>query len=118
MALSVVTSGTKAMTDASLGTETNVESARTTSTAVYQFLLDCSALAAGEVLFIRVYTMVLASGTERLGYFGSFIGGTDLDLLQWTVPITCNSGTAITLRCGLTQKNGTRRSIPWALFSI
>lgn len=117
MALAVVTSGTLTM---SATTETDAESARTVPIATtYVFEADMGALASGEVMFLRVYTMVLASGTERLIEAGSFVAGTDADLIQRSEPIPIDVGSGITIRCTLQLINRTtNRSIPWKLFSL
>lgn len=117
MALTAVTSGTTAAL--TIGTETNLEAARAPSAATsYVYVVDCNALATGEVVFIRVYTILLASGSERLAYSGSFVKGSDEDPMQYSVPIPVDTGTGITIRATLQQKNGTGRTFPWKLFSL
>lgn len=112
MALTVVTSGTTAAltltVEASLATETPG------TPTDYWAAIDCAALVAGEVLFIVVYTKVLTGGTERVAYASSFVGGSDLDMVQYTVPVP----TDISWRIGITQQNGTGRTFPWKIFSI
>lgn len=113
---SVVDSGTVSPT---VGTETNLEAARAPSVpSTYVYQIDCGALVAGEVAFIRIYSVVLASGTERLEYSASYISGADEDPLQVSVPILVDSGTGITIRATIQQKNGTGRAFPWKLFLL
>lgn len=116
MALTVVTSGTLSPT---VAVETNLETARAPGAATsYVYKIDCGALVAPEVAFIRVYTVLLASGTERLEYSGSFIAGSDEDPIQVSVPVVMDTGSGITIRATVHQKNGTGRAFPWKLFSL
>lgn len=92
-----------------IGSEMTLVSASPSVPTYYWAEIDCSALASGEVLFVNVYTKVLAGGTERLTYTSTFIGGTDLDLVQYTVPVP----TDVSYRIGITQQNGTGRTFPW-----
>src|SRR5687767_3511226 len=102
-----------------IGTETNLEAARAPSIPTnYVYKIDCGAIATDEVVFIRVYTVVLASGTERLEYSCSYIGGVDEDPIQVSVPIVLDTGSGITIRASVQQKNGTGRSFPWKLFAL
>lgn len=117
MSLTVVTSGTTAALTP--GVETDLEAARAPAApTTYVYAVDMAALASGEVCFMRVYFVLLASGTVRLAYFGSFIGTTDADPLQLTVPIPVDSGTGITVKATLLQKNGSGRAFPWKLYSL
>lgn len=117
MALTSVTNGTLSLSGA-VGTETNMATTTPGAATTYVYAVDVAALASGEVLFIRVYVFLLASGTERMAYFGSVVGGQDTDLIQYSVPIPVNTGTSITIRGTLHQKNGTGRSFPWQLYSL
>lgn len=97
-----------------IGTETNLESAVAPGTAqaiVYE--VDFGAVASGEVVFWRMYKVILASGTERLLWCQSFIGGTDVDFVRQSEPIPVDTGTGITIRSTLQQKNGSGRTFPW-----
>lgn len=117
MALTAVASGTTAALV--IGTETNLEAARAPGAATsYVYVVDTNALVAGEVLFIRVYTILLASGAERLAYAGSFVKGADEDPMQYSVPVPVDTGTGITIRGTVQQKNGTGRTFPWKLFAL
>jgi len=113
MSLTVVTSGT--LGPLTVGTETNIVAAQTPSTpATYVVSVDCAALAAGEVAFLRIYTIELASGTERLVVCSSFIRGTDLDLIVDSIPLPVD----ISWRPTIQQKNGTGRSFPYKVFTL
>lgn len=101
------------------GTEHDLEAAREPGTvSTYLYKIDCGAVAAGETVFIRIYTVLLASGAERLEYTGTYIGGMDADPMQDSVPVLVSNGTGITIRATVQQKNGTGRSFPWTLYQL
>lgn len=113
MALTVVTSGT--LGPVTVGIETNIVAAQTPgSPANYLLAVDLGALASGEVAFLAIYTIALASGTERLAYSASYIGGQDADPIQYSVPVPVD----VSWRPTILQNNGTGRSYPYKVFTL
>lgn len=113
----VVASGTTGALG--IGVETNLEAARAPAAVTsYVYKVDCNALATGEVAIIRVYTVLLTGGAERLEYAGSYVAGAEEDPMQTSVPVIVDSAAGITIRASIEQKNGTGRTFPWKLFSL
>lgn len=113
MSLTTVASGT---TTPSGTTETTLYTATASTPTTYMLGVDAGALVATEVLFVRIYSVLLSGGTERLAYFGSFISGSDPDPQLYSVPVPIT--TSATIRCTVQQKNGTARALPWILYSL
>lgn len=112
--MALITDASGTVGAVTIGVETNLESAVAPGTAqAIVYALDFGALVTGEVAFWRVYTVVLASGTERLLWCRSFIGGMDVDYIRQSEPVPVDNGSGITIRSTVTQKNGTGRSYPW-----
>lgn len=76
--------------------------------------VDTVNMAAGDVLELRVYQMVLTGGTQRVAYFAAYAGvqATD-DLIKISVPISNELTDANALRFSLKQTFGTGRNFPW-----
>jgi hypothetical protein len=76
--------------------------------------VDTVNMAAGDVLELRAYQMILTGGTRRVAYLGSFQGVqlTD-DLIKISVPISNELTDAGALRFTLKQTFGTGRAFPW-----
>ena len=81
---------------------------------VYTCHIDTVNMAAGDVLELRVYQMVLTSGTQRVAYFTAYSGvqPTD-DKIKVSVPISNELTDANSLRFSLKQTFGTGRDFPW-----
>lgn len=81
---------------------------------VYTCHIDTVNMAAGDVLELRVYQMVLTGGTQRVVYFTAFSGvqPTD-DLIKISVPISNELTDTNALRFSLKQTFGTGRAYPW-----
>lgn len=113
-----------AVTASATGTQTSVvttehQLADTNVAGVYQFIVDTNAMAAGDVLELRIYQMALTGGTARVLHFGAFYGAqpTD-DLIKVSVPV-CNELTDSTaLRFSLKQTFGSARAYPWKVLKI
>ena len=71
-------------------------------------------MAAGDVLELRIYQMVLTGGTRRVAYYGRFDGAqpTD-DMIAVSVPISNELTDAGSLRFEINQAKGTARAFPW-----
>jgi hypothetical protein len=76
--------------------------------------VDTVNMAAGDVLELRIYQMVLTGGTQRVAYFARYDGAqpTD-DLIKISVPISNELTDTNALRFSLTQTTGTGRNYPW-----
>lgn len=85
---------------------------------VYTLHIDTVNMAAGDVLQVRVYQIVLTSGTARVLYVASFQGAqpTD-DLIKVTPPIGNDLTDTNSLRFSITQTFGTARAFPWKVLS-
>lgn len=76
--------------------------------------VDTVNMAAGDVVELRIYQMVLTGGTTRVAYFQRYDGvQATLDLIKISVPISNELTDTNALRFSLTQTAGTGRSFPW-----
>ena len=105
------TSGTQS------GTQTLISEdfvAAPNSAATYSFHVDTVNMAAGDVLELRVYQMVLTGGTQRVAYFQRYDGAqaTD-DLIKVSVPISNELTDTNALQFSIKQTLGTARAFPW-----
>jgi len=104
----VIASGTQAATittEHTLGTDT--------TNKTYVLVVDTGAMVNGDVLELRLYTIVLSAGTERLAYFATFQHAQTSPQV-YSVPVPAN----ISCKATLKQTAGTGRSFPWALLSL
>lgn len=71
-------------------------------------------MAAGDVLELRIYQIVITGGTRRVAYYVRFDGAqpTD-DLIAISVPISNELTDSGSLRFELNQVRGTARAFPW-----
>lgn len=113
MAVTAYASGTQTCT---IDTEHFLSSPNVAGT--YTLHLDTNAMAAGDVLEVRVYQMILTGGTQRVVHFSSFSGAqpTD-DKIKVSVPIGNELTDANALRFSIKQTAGSSRSIPWKVLS-
>lgn len=76
--------------------------------------VDTVNMAAGDVIELRVYQMVLTGGTQRVAYVARYEGAqpTD-DLIKISVPISNELTDTNALRFSLKQTAGTSRNFPW-----
>lgn len=81
---------------------------------VFTFHVDTVNMVAGDILELRIYQMVLTSGTRRVAYIGCFYGAqpTD-DVIKVSVPISNELTDAGSLRFTLKQTFGTSRNFDW-----
>jgi hypothetical protein len=70
-------------------------------------------MAAGDVLELRVYQMVLTLGTQRVAYFARFDGVQTDDFIKISAPIANELTDTNSLRFSLNQTFGTSRDFPW-----
>lgn len=109
MAVTAHASGTQT---AVIGTEHFVTSPAVAGT--FTFHVDTNALAAGDILELRVYSIVLTGGTSRVTYVARWAGVQPADdLIKISVPISNELTDANSLRFSLKQIAGTGRAFPW-----
>ena len=77
---------------------------------VYQLVVDCNALAAGDALELSILESALSGGTQRLAHRAT-LHGVQSEPLYVSPPITLMHGWSMTLR----QTAGTGRSFPWSI---
>ena len=109
MAVSADASGTQT---AVIGTEHTLDDVAAAGT--YTLHVDTVNMAAGDVLELRAYQIVLTGGTRRVAYLSRFFDAqpTD-DLIKISVPISNELTDAGSLRFTLKQTAGTGRAFPW-----
>lgn len=109
MAISASASGTQTSV---IGTEHQL--ADTAVDGVYQLVVDTNVMAAGDILELRVYQMVLTGGTSRVAFFGAFYGAQAADdLIKVSVPVGNDLTDSTSLRFSLKQTAGTVHAYPW-----
>lgn len=80
----------------------------------FQLSVDTVNMAAGDVLELRIYDMVLTNGTPRVAYLMVFYGAQAVDDMIKLSPRIVNDLTdAQALRFSLKQTFGTGRDFPW-----
>lgn len=80
--------------------------------------VDTNAMAAGDVVELRIYQMVLTGGTTRVAYFAQFADAQPADdLIKVSVPISNELTDTNALRFSLKQTAGTSRSFPWKVLT-
>lgn len=80
--------------------------------------VDMINMAAGDVVELRIYQMVLTSGTRRVVYYQSFMNALPTDnMIQISVPISNELTDAGALRFTLKQTVGTGRNFPWKVLA-
>lgn len=109
MAVTAAGSGTQTAT---LGTEHTLQDVAAAGT--YTFHVDTVNLAAGDVVELRAYQIVLTGGTRRVAYFQQYFDAQVADdLIKISVPISNELTDAGALRFTLKQTVGTGRAFPW-----
>lgn len=108
MPTSVQSGTTAALT---VGTETTLG---TTDTSNHDYILalDLGAMALGDVIEVRIYTILLAAGTERVAYMRRY-KHVQAEPIKYSVPVPAD----ISFRATLKQVSGTGRAIPWKILS-
>jgi hypothetical protein len=76
--------------------------------------VDANQLAAGDILELRVYQIVLTGGTRRVAYYQAYFDAQAADdLIKITVPLANELTDSGSLRFTLKQSAGTSRDFPW-----
>jgi hypothetical protein len=109
MAVTASASGTQSAT-----VTTEHQLADTAAAGTYTLHVDTVNMVAGDVVELRIYQMVLTSGTSRVTYIQRYAGAqpTD-DLIKISVPISNELTDSTALRFSLKQTFGTSRNFPW-----
>jgi hypothetical protein len=102
-------SGTQAAT---VGTEITL--ATDTTNATYYFEVDGSALAAADIIELRIYVTTLSGGTSRVAWVNTF--GPSPPICP--ILVSPSQPSNISLKVTLKQVAGTARSFPWKLLRI
>lgn len=115
MAVAAFANGTQS-TSGNIGTEIFLSNVNVAG--VYTLHIDTSVLAAGDVLQVRVYQIVLTGGTARVCYVAQYTGAqpTD-DMIKVSPPIGNELTDSNSLRFSINQTFGTARSFPWKVLS-
>lgn len=107
-----VTAAAQNTQTASIGTEHQL--ADIAVAGVYTFHVDTNAMAAGDVLELRVYQMTLTGGTARVVAEQTYYGAQPADdLIKVSIPIGNELTDSTSLRFSLKQTFGTGRAYPW-----
>ena len=109
MAVTAHASGTLSATAG--GTEDFLSSPNVAGT--FTLHVDLNAMAAGDVVELRAYQMVLTGGTTRQVYHARFEGVQQGDKIAISVPLSNELTDTNALRFSLTQQKGSARSFPW-----
>lgn len=109
MTVSLQASGT---TTPTVGVENFLANVNVVGT--FTFHLDSSVLAAGDVLELRIYQIVLTGGTAKVAYYQRYEGvqATD-DTIKISVPISNDLTDSNSLRFSINQTFGTGRAFIW-----
>jgi hypothetical protein len=109
MAVTAFSSGTQTCTVTTEHFVADIDEA-----GVFVFEVDLNAAVDGDVFELRVYKMILTSGTSRVLYPQRFYGAqaTD-DKIKTSLPIVNELTDATAIRCSIKQTFGTSRNIPW-----
>jgi hypothetical protein len=88
-----------------------------TSNKVFVLVVDAAALtvAAGvaDVVELRIYTIALSAGAERLAYTATYVG-IQGEPMKYSVPVPAD----ISFKATLKQVAGTARNFPWKVLSL
>lgn len=85
---------------------------------VFTLHVDKVNMVAGDALELRIYQIILTSGTRRVAFLASFTGAQSADdLIAISVPIANELTDAGSLRFTLKQTTGTSRNFPWKVLA-
>jgi hypothetical protein len=88
-------------------------------TGTFQITVDKFNMASGDTLELRIYDIVLTSGTRRVAYFQSYSGAQSTDdMLAISVPISNDLTDAGSLRFTLKQTAGSPRNYDWKVLKF
>jgi hypothetical protein len=114
MAVTAAASGTQTAT---VGTEHTLASIATAG--VFVFVVDMNAMAALDVVELRIKQMVLTAGTARVLAFTAFYGAQPTeDVQKQSIAVPNELTDAGALVFTLKQMFGTGRAYPWKVLKI
>lgn len=109
MAVTAHASGTQTAT---ITTEHTLDDVAVAGTFVFE--VDCVNMAAGDVVELRIYKIILTGGTRRVAYKEIFYDAQPADdMIKTFVPVVNELTDAGSLRFTLKQTRGTGRNFPW-----
>jgi hypothetical protein len=114
MPVTVASSGTQTAT---IGTEHTIYD--TAAAASWEFGVDLSIMASGDVLELRAYKLFKTGGTRRVVVYQMFVDAQPADLAGTvSIPITCGLTDSGAVRFTLKQTAGTGRAFDWEVLKI
>lgn len=114
MAVTLAGSGTQT---AVVGTEQTLLDVSTAG--VYVLLVDKTNMAAGDVLELRVYVIILTGGTRKVAYFDRVVDAAVADdMIEISVPVPNDLTDSGSVRFTLKQTLGTARTYQWKVLSL
>jgi len=94
------------------GTEQTL--ADTSAAGTYVFSFDANPMVAGDVVELRLYEMVLTSGTRRVAYYARYDGAQPADdQIKISVPISTALTDSGAVRATMKQTKGTNHTYAW-----
>jgi hypothetical protein len=108
MAVTSVGTGTQTAT---LDTEHTLDTE--TAAGVYVLVVDMNALAAGDVVILRIKTKYASGGTSRLAYSATYANAQS-EPNKYSIPVPVDAE----IICTLEQTDGTGRDFPWNLLKL
>lgn len=109
MAVTAEATGTQTTT---VGTPHTLDDVNTAGT--FTLHVDKNPMAAGDVIELRIYQIVLTGGTRRVAYFARFADAQPVDdMIAISVPISNELTDSGALRFELLQTKGSTKNIPW-----
>jgi hypothetical protein len=85
-----------------------------TTNRVYVFAVDTGAMANGDAVEVRIYTIIRSGGTERLAYGPVAYVNAQGQPQKYSVPVPADISIKVTLK----RTAGTDRSYPWKLLAL
>lgn len=114
MAISLAGSGTQT---AVIGTEHDLLDISAPGSFIYY--VDKTNMAAGDILELRIYQIVLTSGSRIVAYFTRYVDAQPVDdMLAISVPITNDLSDSGSVRFTLKQTAGSGENYNWKVVEI
>jgi hypothetical protein len=109
MAVTAFATGTQTAT---IGTEHTLSDVN--QAGVFQLVVDTDNLAAGDVVELRVYAIVLTGGTRKGAYYQLYSDEqAPGELIKYSVPVSNELTDTGSVRFTLKQTRGTGRNFDW-----
>jgi len=102
---------------ATIGTEHTLDDVAVAG--VFVLVVDTNAMAASDVLELRIYVIALTGGTRRVAYYDLFSDAQSADdKIKISVPVSNELTDAGSVRATLKLTAGTGRAYPWKVLSL